>query len=89
MDFEKTIAIISVSVVVLTNFALLVRMWVKLQDLLAWQQRLDAHVGDTTRHLDPHRDDFRWIEVQRRLDSLERKVDKVLTFEARRKDTDE
>lgn len=86
---EQLISLITFCVVVLTNFALLVKMHVKLQDLLVWQQRVDSHLVDTSRHLDPSRDDRRWDEVQRRLESLERKVDRVLTLETKRRDTDE
>jgi len=89
MDLGQTLALVSTGIVVLTNFALLVRMGVKVQDLLHWQPRVDSHIADTTKHLDPHRDDYRWTEVQRRLDSLERKVDKVLVLESRKRDTDE
>jgi hypothetical protein len=42
----------------------------------ATDERLRAHELDNRRHLDPERDSERWGELMRRLESIERKVER-------------
>ena len=67
---------------VLTNFAILVRMNVKTSDLIIWQAKVDIHLADTQKHLDPHRDETRWQDLIKRMDRFEKKLDNLLAVES-------
>lgn len=68
-------------VLLLSNFALLVRMYIRVGDYERWRETIDAHVRDTEIHLDPRRDERRWEDLTKRLDKMDRKIDNLLTLE--------
>lgn len=81
MSSSSLVAFISIGVVLLTNFAYLVKQYVKVNDLLKWQESVDRHMADTDRHIDPKRDEKRAAELDKRLDRIEKKVDNLLSLE--------
>jgi len=88
---EKMIPWIMLAMAALGNFAILVKMYVTVTELGLWREKkVDPHIADTEKHLDARRDNWRMDELQRRLERMERKLDTVLAFEAKKKgDTDE
>jgi len=72
----------------------LVRVKVKVDDLLMWQKdEVSPHIRSTTLHLDPVRDEQRWNKLEQRLDQMNKKLDNLIMFETTTKrkqgDTDE
>lgn len=81
MPSSTLIALISLGVVILTNFAYFVKQSVKVSDLVQWREIVDRHLIDSDRHIDPKRDDKRWLDLEKRLDKIDKKVDNLLTLE--------
>lgn len=81
MSVTLVVSLIGLGVVVLTNFALLVKDHVKVTELVEWREDVDAHMGNTERHIDPKRDGERWSDLTRRMDRMEKKLDNILTLE--------
>ncbi len=65
--------------------------FVELVSLVTWRNnKVDPHISDGEKHLDQRRDGWRMDELQRRLERMEKKLDAVLAFEAKKKgETDE
>jgi hypothetical protein len=68
-------------VLLLSNFALLVRMYIRVGDYEKWREVVDRHLADSDRHLDPRRDTERWTELTKRLDKMDKKMDNLLSLE--------
>jgi len=77
----KYLELVPVIVAVLANFALIVKMWIHVDTLVKWRVMVDNHISDTTRHLDPQRDDRQWADFIKRLDRLEKKMDDLIMME--------
>lgn len=82
MDSGNVIGWIGLGATVLGNFAILVKMYTKVNELDVWKGRVDAHMADGDRHLDPRRDGRRWDDYEKRLDRIERKLDTVIALES-------
>jgi len=92
MSVNEWIAMLIGAVTLLGQFALLVRAYVKVNDLLEWQKTVMAHMHDRSTHLDPSRDGERWMELTKRLDKMEKKLDQIVQHELKYRnkgDTDE
>jgi len=81
MDSGTIIGWIGIGVTVLGNFAILVKMYTKVTELDQWKAKVDTHMADGERHLDPRRDGRRWDDYEKRLDRIERKLDTVIALE--------
>lgn len=81
MSTQVLLSLVSVTVILLTNFALVVRMYVRVGDYEKWRETVDKHISDRDVHLDPRRDTERWSELTKRLDKMDKKIDNLLTLE--------
>lgn len=81
MSTQIILSLVSVTVILLTNFALVVRMYVRVGDYEKWRETVDRHITDREVHLDPRRDTERWSELTKRLDKMDKKIDNLLTLE--------
>lgn len=81
MSTQVLLSLVSVTVILLTNFALVVRMYVRVGDYEKWRETVDKHISDREVHLDPRRDTERWSELTKRLDKMDKKIDNLLTLE--------
>lgn len=68
-------------VLFLSNFAWLIRMYVKLEDLLEWRRRVESHLSDITIHIDPRRDEDKWKSLYRTLEKMDQKLDNIYLLE--------
>lgn len=92
MTVNEWITIIAGAVALLGQFALLVRAYIRVNDLIEWQKEVKAHLVDRTIHLDPVRDEHRWIELAKRLDKIDKRLDQLVQLEIKHRkpgDTDE
>lgn len=84
-SIEKLSLYITVIVILLTNFALLVKMWIRTEDFQRWKDSIvEPHLRDNRIHVDPTRDEARWVDLVRRFERLERKVDMIVSIEKHR-----
>lgn len=81
MDSGNVIGWIGLGATVLGNFAILVKMYTKVNELDAWKAGVEQHMKDSEKHLDPRRDGWRWDGFEKRLDRIERKLDTVVAME--------
>lgn len=81
MSTQVLLSLVSVTVILLTNFAMVVRMYVRVGDYEKWREAVDRHVSDREVHIDPRRDTERWSELTKRLDKMDKKIDNLLTLE--------
>lgn len=81
MSTQAIISLVTLTVILLTNFAIVVRMYVRVGDYEKWREVVDRHVNDRDVHLDPRRDTERWSELTKRLDKMDKKIDNLLTLE--------
>jgi len=72
---------LTIGVLFLSNFAWLVRMYVKLEDLLKWKDDVEKHLKDITIHIDPRRDEEKWKSLYRTLDKIDQKLDNIYLLE--------
>ena len=72
---------LTIGVLFLSNFAWLVRMYVKLEDLLKWKDDVEKHLKDITIHIDPRRDEEKWKSLYRTLDKMDQKLDSIYLLE--------
>lgn len=85
MDSGTWLGIIALGMTVAGNFAILVRMYVKVQEFDLWKSTVERHISDRECHLDPKRDGWRWDGLEKRLERVERKLDTVIELERRSK----
>lgn len=81
MSFSAILGLISLIVILLTNFAIVVRMYIRVGDYEVWRKDVDHHISDTEKHIDPRRDFERWAELTKRIDKMDKKLDNILTLE--------
>lgn len=81
MSVTAIIALVSLIVLLLSNFAIVVRMYIRVGDYEKWRETVDHHIADTEKHIDPRRDSERWSELTKRIDKMDKKLDNILTLE--------
>jgi hypothetical protein len=81
MSATIIVSLIGLGIIVLTNFALLVKDHVRVQELVEWREDVDLHINNLERHIDPKRDGERWSDLIKRVDKMDRKLDNILTLE--------
>lgn len=81
MISNNVIGWIMLAIVILSNFAIIVRMYVKVTDFEIWKAKMDHHLEDRQIHLDPIRDEQRWNDLTRRMDRMEKKLDNLSVSE--------
>jgi len=72
---------IMLAIVILSNFAIIVKMYVKVTDFEIWKAKVDLHIDNRQIHLDPVRDEQRWNDLTRRMDRMEKKLDNLSVSE--------
>lgn len=81
MSAALIISLVSIVVVLLTNFAIVVRDHYKVLELAEWKKDVEKHLVDTDRHIDPRRDSEWRADLIKRMDKMDKKLDNILSFE--------
>jgi hypothetical protein len=72
---------IMLAIVILSNFAIIVKMYVKVTDFEIWKAKVELHLDNRQVHLDPIRDEQRWGDLTKRMDRMEKKLDNLSASE--------
>lgn len=81
MSVTLIVSLIGLGVVLLTNFAILIKDHVKVSELVEWQEEVDRHINNLERHIDPRRDGERHADLIKRMDRMEKKLDNLTLSE--------
>lgn len=72
---------IMLAIAILSNFAIIVKMYVKVTDFEIWRAKVDLHLDNRQIHLDPVRDEQRWNDLRKQVDRMEKKLDNLSASE--------